>query len=167
MNTVSLAETGKLSNPIDIVEDVALARDWVFERECDDEMSLVVATGVSDLHISFNWRDDIEGLHMACAFDIKTPRARREPVRRLTALINEQLFFGHFDLWSGDGSLLFRNGLNLSGGATAGRAQIDSMIMLALDACERFYPAFQYVIWAGATPEQALQACLMETAGEA
>jgi hypothetical protein len=37
----------------------------------------------------------------------------------------------------------------------------------ALDACERYYSAFQFVAWAGAGAREALEAAMFETAGEA
>jgi len=38
------------------------------------------------------------------------------------------------------------------------------MIALALDAAERGYPACQYVIWAGKSPEDALTSALVDLA---
>ena len=37
----------------------------------------------------------------------------------------------------------------------------------ALDACERYFPAFQFVVWAGKTAREAIDAAMFETAGEA
>ena len=37
----------------------------------------------------------------------------------------------------------------------------------AIAACERYYQAFQFVIWAGRSAREALDAALFETAGEA
>ena len=80
---------------------------------------------------------------------------------------NEQLLFGHFDLWHQEGSVMFRNGLLLSGQAQATEAQLEALIALALEACERYFPAFQFVIWAGNSAEEALRCSLLDTVGEA
>jgi hypothetical protein len=37
----------------------------------------------------------------------------------------------------------------------------------ALDSCERYFPAFQFVVWAGKPARDALDAALFETSGEA
>ena len=37
----------------------------------------------------------------------------------------------------------------------------------AIEECERFYPVFQFVLWAGKTPQEAISAALIETQGEA
>ena len=156
-----------VANPLDRVEKLAVSHDWLIDRPADDEVNMVVEGSWSDLHVSLNWRDDLEGLHMACTFDLKVPPARREEVRRVTGMINEQLYFGHFDIWPSEGTLMFRNGLLLSGGAEATDAQCEALIGQALEACERYFPVFQFVIWAGKNAEQALQLSLLETMGEA
>jgi hypothetical protein len=37
----------------------------------------------------------------------------------------------------------------------------------ALEACERYFTAFQFVVWAGKTAREALDATMFETSGEA
>jgi hypothetical protein len=63
--------------------------------------------------------DDLEALHIACAFDLKVPEGRRNAVRDLVQRINEQLWVGHFDFWSDEGVILFRQALPLPDGAEA------------------------------------------------
>ncbi|MGI9372296.1 MAG: YbjN domain-containing protein [Hyphomicrobiales bacterium] len=167
MSALPNFETEKLANPLDVVENLATAHEWLFDRSTDDELNMTVEGTWSDLHVCLNWREDIEGLHLASTFDLRVPDRRREEVSRLVSLINEQLFLGHFDLWRTDGALLFRNGLLLTGGAEALPEQCEALMALALEACERYYPAFQFVIWAGKSAEEAIEACLMETVGEA
>ncbi|HFC05676.1 MAG TPA: hypothetical protein ENJ55_08210, partial [Rhizobiales bacterium] len=87
------------SNPIDLVEVIAGGRDWLVDRSTEDEVNLIVAGSWCDYHLSLNWHEEMEGLHLACTFDLKVPAARREEVSRLVSMINEQLFYGHFDLW--------------------------------------------------------------------
>ena len=154
-------------HPLDMVEKLASNHNWLVDRAADDEINMVVEGSWSDLHICLNWRDDIEGLHMACTFDLKVPTTRRDEVRRVTAMINEQLYFGHFDIWPSEGTLMFRNGLLLTGGAKATYAQYEALIALALETSERYFPVFQFVIWAGKTSEEAMELSLLETLGEA
>jgi hypothetical protein len=154
-------------NPLDRVEELAEANDWSVERQTDDEVSMMIEANWGSLQLSLSWRQDIEGLHLAACFDFKVPAARREEVGRLLNMINEQLYLGHFDIWRHDGSIVFRNGLTLAGGAEANDAQCEALISLATEACERYYPAFQFVIWAGKTAEDAIESSLLETMGEA
>ena len=41
------------------------------------------------------------------------------------------------------------------------------MIDSALTKCERFYPAFQFVLWGGKKPAEALEAAMLDCAGMA
>jgi hypothetical protein len=155
------------ANPVDLVERLASLNDWSFERSGDHEISLSIAGRWSDYHVSFQWMNEIEALHLACAFDLKVPEARRGEVLKLLATVNEQLWVGHFDLWSEEGMVMYRNALMLAGGATASGRQCEALLKSALDAAERCFPAFQFVIWAGKTAKEAMDATLFETAGEA
>src|SRR5207302_6114358 len=62
--------------------------------------------------------------------------------------------FGHFDLAAGDASPAFRYAILLRGIATASFEQVEEPVDIALSECERFYPAFQLVIWGGKPPEE-------------
>ena len=99
--------------------------DWSFERAGEDEITISCTGRWTDYQVSFTWMDDIEALHLACAFDLKVPERRRAEVQQLIALINEQLWVGHFDLWPQDGMVMFRHALVLAGGveARAGNAR--------------------------------------------
>ena len=155
------------NNPVDVVERLAATHDWSFARASDDEVTLLVAGQWSDYQVSFTWMPDIEALHLACAFELKVPERRRTEVIELAAFINEQLWVGHFDVWINDGIIMFRHALVLTGGIAAAGAQCEALLGIALDACERHYQAFQFVLWAGKSPREALEAIMFETSGEA
>jgi hypothetical protein len=111
--------------------------------------------------------EDFEALHLACAFDMKVPELRLAEVQQLVALINEQLWIGHFDLWMQNGMVMFRHALVLAGGVAASGRQCEAVLASALDACERYYPAFQFVVWAGKSAREAMDSAMFETSGEA
>ena len=154
-------------NPVDVVEGMATTHDWSFARASEDEVTLVVAGKWAEYQVSFTWMSDIEALHLACAFELRVPQGRRNEVVELVAKINEQMWVGHFDLWCNDGLVMFRHALLLTGGIAASRPQCESALGTALDACERYYQAFQFVVWAGKSATEALEAILFETSGEA
>ncbi|HEX2017331.1 MAG TPA: YbjN domain-containing protein [Aurantimonas sp.] len=155
------------SNPVDVIEWVAATREWAFERSCDDEIAVAVAGVWTDYAVSFSWLENIEALHLGCAFDLKIPAHRRAEVLQLLAKINETLLVGHFDLWQQEGAVMFRHALLLSGGAEPTSQQAERMLATALESCERFYQAFQFVIWAEKPAEEAMACAIFETAGEA
>jgi hypothetical protein len=41
------------------------------------------------------------------------------------------------------------------------------MLSGAIHACERYFPAFQFVVWAGKTAAEAMSASMFDVEGEA
>lgn len=154
------------ANPIDLVERIAASHDWACDRSADDELTLVVTGTSADYHLSLNWRRDLEALHLACAFDFKAPAMRLGEIYRLIARINEQLWFGHFDLWADEGLVMYRHAVPLNGSLLA-PSQCDAMLRAALEACEKYYQTFQFVVWAGKGSKEALASAMFETEGRA
>jgi hypothetical protein len=154
-------------HPVDVIEHVANANEWAFERTGEDEIAITVEGSWTDYQISFSWMEDFEALHLACAFDIAVSEPRVNEVMRLLSLINEQLLMGHFDLWRQEGAVMYRQSLLLSGGAEPTSKQVEVLLSSALDACETYFQAFQFVVWSGSTARESLDSILFETVGSA
>lgn len=166
MSLIDLSQQPRI-NPLDVVEGMAAVNDWSFERAGDNEITLLVAGRWTDYQVSYTWMSEIEALHLACAFDFKVPDQRRSEVAQLISAINEQMWVGHFDLWPQDGLVMFRHALVLAGGVEASGSQCECVLGMALEASERYYPALQYVVWAGKSAREALDAVMFATSGEA
>ena len=52
-------------------------------------------------------------------------------------------------------------------GALATTHQCEALLWAALEACERYYQAFQFVVWAGKDSREALASAMFETEGQA
>ncbi len=154
-------------NPLEAVERMAAGNNWPFERAGEDEIALAVTGRWTNYQVSFTWMRDIEALHLACAFDMKVPELRLLEVQQLISGINEQLWIGHFDVWTQNGMVMFRHALILAGGVAASGRQCEAVFGTALDTCERYYPAFQFVVWAGKSAREAMDSAMFETSGEA
>ncbi len=154
-------------NPLDRVEKLAQIRRWPLERTGEDEVVMSISGGWCNLQLSLYWRDDLEALQFACTYDLKVPESRQTEVLRLISLINARMMHGHFDFWASDGTVNFRHSLILAGGAEANDAQCDTLIRAGVESCQRYFPAMQFVIWAGQTAGAALENALLETQGEA
>lgn len=166
MTHVDIDTVERPEHPLDVVERLAAAQQWSFDRDDTDEISIAVTGGFADYHVAFTWLDDIEALHVACAFDLKVPEARRTEALRLVALVNERLWVGHFDLWRSENVVMFRHSLLLAGGATPNGSQCETLMKIAVEACDRHYQAFQFVIWAGKSAAEAMECTILETMGE-
>ncbi|RWX78617.1 hypothetical protein EPK99_08435 [Neorhizobium lilium] len=159
-------EMERQSNPVDMIEFVAASNDWTFERSGEDEIAMTVEGRWTDYHVSFSWMEECEALHLACAFDLKIPDIRVNEVIRLLSHINGQTLMGHFDLWRQEDVVIFRQSLLLAGGAEPTNQQVEVLLSSALDACETYFQAFQFVVWSGIDSKAAMEAVLFETVGE-
>lgn len=156
-----------LGHPLAAVERMAARNNWDFSRTVDDEITLAIAGTRANYQASFSWMEDIRVLHIACAFEMNVPSSRLSEVQQLISSINEQLWIGHFDVWDENGLVMFRHALLLTDGISTSARQCEAVLGAALDSCERYYPALQFVIWAGKSAREALDAATFITAGEA
>ena len=168
MTSVSMVEThAPVGNPIDLVEEIVVANDWAHDRASEEEMIVEISGRWCDYRMYFLWQEELSALHFSCGFDMKVPKRRRGPLYELLALANERLWLGHFDLAAGDASPAFRYAVLLRGSGSASAEQVEDLVDIAVSECERFYPAFQLVIWGGKAAEEAMTAAIIEPIGEA
>ncbi|WP_198665860.1 MULTISPECIES: YbjN domain-containing protein [unclassified Sphingomonas] len=154
--------------PIDMLEAYYAAHGWDHERH-EDEIVATVKGSWTTYELRALWREDDSVLQFLAFPDIKVTDDRRTAVYEAIGLVNEQLWIGHFELWSSSGVLLYRHAVMVDGEdegtMTLGGAEL--LVESAIEECERFYPVFQFVLWGGKTPREALAAALIETQGEA
>ncbi|HYB10933.1 MAG TPA: YbjN domain-containing protein [Alphaproteobacteria bacterium] len=163
-----LAEShSSLPNPLDLVEEIVSAHDWPFDRCSTDEIVVDIAGQWCDYHLHFAWLEDLSAMHFSCALDMKIPKGKRGGVHELLALVNEKLWLGHFDVSDDDGLPIFRQTSLLRGAHGPTVEQLEDLVDIAITECERFYPAFQFVVWGGKTPREAIDAALLDCVGEA
>jgi hypothetical protein len=155
------------SNPLDLVEEIVSAHDWPFDRCSNDEIVVDVAGQWCDHHLHFAWLADLSAMHFSCALDMKIPKPKRGSIHALLSLINEKLWLGHFDVSEDDGLPIFRHTTLLRGASGPTVEQLEDLVDIAITECERFYPAFQFVVWGGKTPHDAIRSALLDTVGEA
>jgi len=151
-------------NPIKTFIRLCIAENYDAERLGDNELHLTVPGLWCDHEFSLSWKPDSEVVEIYLPFTSRTPSGRTDDICRLLSLLNEHLPCGHFVFWEKDRALVYRNTLSLAGGAELRIEQAMALLASALDAAERGYPACQYVIWAGKTPEDALDIALLDLA---
>ena len=154
-------------HPIDLVEDLADARDWSFDRIADDQIAMAVEGSWRTYSVTLAWSGFDETLRMVTTFEMEPPVDTEPALYELLNAANDRCWAGAFSLWKEQGLMVYRYGLVLAGGAAATANQIDHMMGAAVAACERFYPAFQLTCWGGKTPEEAIQIAMAEAYGRA
>lgn len=165
MSAVQFSEIS--ANPLDLAEQLVSDREWLFDRPFEEELVAEVQSSWCNYRIWFTWQADLNAVIFSCAYDQKIPTHQRAKLYPLLASVNEKMWLGHFDIGSEDGMIMFRHAMLLSGDGRATQAQMEDLVDIAVAECNRFYPAFQSVLWGGNTVEQALEIALLDTVGEA
>src|ERR1700761_2637406 len=154
-------------DPLDVIEHVLSAENLTFDRTEDGDLAFTLAGDWKNYDLWFAWRPEADCLQLCLSVDIKAPKARRNAAHGLLSLINQRVWLGHFEVWAEDGEVVFRHAMALPTGERPTLAQAASMIDAAVEAADRFYPAFDFVINGRKPPENTIAACMFETIGSA
>lgn len=154
-------------HPIDLVETLAERRDWEFDRVGDDQIAMAVEGAWRTYSLSLAWSGHDEMLRLVSTFELDPPEPRLPELYRTLDKANDQLWGGAFSLWRDHKLMVYRYGLVLAGGGVATGAQVEAMMRNALEASERFYPAFQLVCWGDAEADAALDIAIAGAYGRA
>ena len=154
-------------HPIDIVETLAEFHAWDFDRVAEDQIAMAIEGQWRTYSITLAWSCYDETLRMVCSFEMEPPAEKLPLLYETMNLANDRCWSGNFTFWREQKLMVYRYGLVLTGGETAGAAQINRIVEVAVTAAERFYPAFQLVCWGDDRPEQALQVAMDEAFGTA
>ena len=155
--------------PLDMLEAYFSAHGWPCERH-EEEITATVKGSWTEYELRALFREEDSVLQFLAFPDVKVADERRAAIHETLALVNEQLWVGHFELWSSSGILLYRNASLVDARdeePTLSLAAAELLVESAIDECERFYPVFQFVLWGGKTPREAIAAAMVETQGEA
>lgn len=152
--------------PLEMLVALFEARGWPCESG-PSEMSGEIQGSWTTYQLRGIWRPEDMVLQILCLPDIRISKDKRAPGHELVSMINEQMWLGHFDVWSDGGVLLYRNGTMLGDDGLLSLAQAQALVEIAVDECDRFYPAFQFVLWGDKSPAEALDAAMVDALGEA
>jgi hypothetical protein len=154
-------------DPLDVVERVLSAENLSFDRTDDGDLAFVLTGDWKDFELWFAWRPEADCLQICLSIDVQASAGIRDAMHGLINLINQRVWLGHFEVWPDDGEIVFRHALALPDGERPSMAQTASMIDAAMEAADRFYPAFDFLVSGGKSPEEAMAACMFETMGHA
>ncbi|MBT0958175.1 YbjN domain-containing protein [Alphaproteobacteria bacterium KMM 3653] len=154
-------------HPIDIVETLAEHHAWDFDRIADDQIAMAVEGQWRTYSITLAWSAYDETLRLICTFEMDPPEEKLPKMFEALNSVNDLCWAGAFNYWTEQKLMVYRYGLVLAGGQIAGPEQIDRLIGAAVTASERYYPAFQLVVWGDREPADALQVAIAEAYGRA
>jgi hypothetical protein len=154
------------SDPLDVVEHVLAAENLPFDRTEDGDLAFSLAGDWKDYELWFAWRPEGDCLQLCLSMDLAASAEHRAPACELVGAINPRVWLGHFELWE-DGEIVFRHAMALMTGEQPSLAQAAAMIDVAVEAADRFFPAFDFLVRGAKSPDEAVAACMFETVGEA
>ncbi len=155
-------------NPIDIVEDIFTAKSYELERRSAEEVAIEVQGKWNNMLLFFSWEENLRCLHLSCLMNIETTIEDRSKVFELMALVNEELWLGHFSYWTEQNMPVFKHAILLDDDDFSRiESKIAQVIEIAIKECERMYPIFNVVLTKGMDPKQALYPLSMTTLGNA
>lgn len=153
--------------PIEMLSALFDARGWQSEIVSEDELVGEVQGSWTKYQLRAIWRAADNVLQFLCLPDIRVTSEKKHSAYELLSLVNEQVWLGHFDIWSQGDVLIYRHGALLGDDGMLSILQAQSLVENAIDECDRFYPAFQFVLWGDKSPRGALEAAMVDAAGEA
>ena len=156
-----------IANPLDLVEEIVSSNDWTFDRTSHEEIVVEIGGQWTDYVLFFAWREEMCLLQFCCAYEMRIAPPRRRAVHELLSQINEKLWLGHFGVGVEENLVTFRHSILLRGARGASVEELEDLVDLAVGECDRFYPAFQLVIWGGKPAKEAILGSMLEPVGEA
>ncbi|PWR02805.1 diacylglyceryl transferase [Meridianimarinicoccus roseus] len=163
---MSLSEHIDELHPIDIVETLAEHHDWDFDRVGDDQIAMAVEGQWRTYSITLAWSGFDDTLRMVVSFEMEPPEDRLPELYEMINAANDLCWTGAFSFWAAQKLMVFRYGL-LAGEQGVSADQVTTLIEAAVNAAERFYPAFQLVTWGNTAPQAALQTAIAQAYGRA
>lgn len=153
-------------NPIHLVEEYMIDQDWSLDRSGEYELWAEFPSQWGDQKLWVVFHEERSFLQFNCYLNLKIPMRQMPHAAQTITLMNERVWLGHFELWGEEQAPIFRVVLPLRG-TVLGLEPLEDIMMAVLDETERFFPAIQWVVWGGKSPEEAIAAAMMETEGEA
>ena len=153
-------------NPLDLLEEIVSANNWFFERSGDDEMVVDISECDGHYKLYVLWQAERNAIQFGCQFNLLVTTNRQRTINDLLSLLNQQLWLGHFDVSGVENTIMFRHTMLVSGFLGATIEQLIDVIQIAMDECQRCYPAFQLVLEHGQSAEEVFMLTL-DVAGRA
>ncbi|MBF0625642.1 MAG: YbjN domain-containing protein [Magnetococcales bacterium] len=153
-------------NPIGMLEQYAIDQDWNTDRVDEFELWTEFPTQWGTFRLWATFHENSSFLQFNCYMNLKVPSRLLGRTAETLTLINERIWLGHFEIWGEESMPVLRMVIPLRNSRLEDEQLDDIMVSLFQDA-ERFYPALQWVIWGGKSPEDAVATAILDTEGEA
>lgn len=156
-----------VSNPLDSVEEILYANDWIFDRMTEDELNVQITGKMGEYKLHFRWQEEYSAMQFACHYDIDIHQDAVSMAAKTMSEINAGLWLGHFDIRPGTSIPCFRHTTLFRGQTqTSGAEHLEDLVDIAINECERYYAVFDIYSRGVPANDSDMRLALMQVAGE-
>tara|TARA_Y100000590_G_C15636112_1_gene983061 strand:- start:713 stop:1213 length:501 start_codon:yes stop_codon:yes gene_type:complete len=153
-------------HPINLLEEIIISKNWIFERPIEDEIFIEVPTKYCNLIIQVTWLQNLQKIEIKAFFYIKMDFSNNIEIYRLLNFINNKIDDGHF-LINENKYPTFKNSIIVRDYSSIKFDLLKEILNYAIRESERFFPVFQLVLWGGKKAEEAMLFFDFQTEGKA
>ena len=154
------------SNPINLLEEIIISKNWIFERPIEDEIYIEVPTKYSNLIIQVTWLKNQGRIEIRSFFYNKMDFSNNVEIYKLLNLINNRINYGHFII-NENSFPTFKNSIIIKDYKNIKFDLLKELLNYAILESERFFPILQLVLWGGKKAEEAILFFDFKTEGRA
>ena len=153
-------------HPINLLEEIIISKNWVFERPIEDEIYIEVPTKYSNLIIQVTWLKKQGRIEIRSFFYNKMDFSNNPEIYKLLNLINNRIDYGHFTI-NDNKFPTFKNSIIIKNNKNIQFDLLKEVLNYAILESERFFPILQLVLWGGKKAEEAILFFDFKTEGKA
>ena len=153
-------------HPINLLEEIIISKNWVFERPIEDEIFIEVPTKYSNLIIQVTWLKNRGRIEIRSFFYNKMDFSNNVEIYKLLNLINNKIDYGHFVI-NENKYPTFKNSIIIKDHNNLKFDLLREILNYAILESERFFPMLQLVLWGGRKAEEAILFFDFKTEGKA
>ena len=154
------------SHPINLLEEIIISKNWIFERPIEDEIYIEVPTKYSNLIIQVTWLKNQSRIEIRSFFYNKMDFSDNVEIYKLLNLINNRINYGHFII-NENSFPTFKNSIIIKDYKSIKFDLLKELLNYAILESERFFPILQLVLWGGKKAEEAILFFDFKTEGRA
>ena len=152
-------------NPLDGAEEAINTPELSFCRANRDELFVEAKGNYGTYRMMFMWDEMMGALQFCCEYEMSVADSNRVMAQETVLNINSGLWLGHFDLPAETLVPTFRYTQLFRGMQATGSDHVQDLIRIAIEECDRNFPAFSALSQSEMPDENQLSLALMPTIG--
>lgn len=134
-------------NPLDSVEDLLIANDWVYKRLTSEELILDINGNSCDYTLCFTWNETANLLKISCEIDDLIPEGKLGEAILVANELSQNISIGHFVVDHDTKKLVHNyNLIAVDDDKLIDRSYIASVVETILKDCEENFTLIKYFL---------------------